>query len=149
MPGRGRSSPSTSSSMTDVCGGSPCISGLSRRGHVLRQLGAGAFGFGSLALPLGLRPDLDTVGETDHDDVAFELGVLAQELRDDDASELVGLSGDGAREEVALEASSVALELIERADALGLAAPAFGVPDDEAAVESAGDDETVLEGGAE
>src|ERR1700716_3538442 len=50
---------------------------------------------------------------------------------------------------MALQATCVALELIERADALSLAAPAFGIPDDQAAVEAAGDDQAVLEGGTE
>ena len=60
------------------------------------QFSTVALGFRPLALPLGLRPDLDAIGQSDDHHVAFELRVVAQELRNDHPSQLVGLSRHGA-----------------------------------------------------
>src|SRR5919201_2827145 len=117
--------------------------------EMLRQFGAVLLRFGAFALPFRFGPDLDAVGQPDDDHLVVQLCISAQELRDNDAPELVGLGRHRAGKEVALHAAGVSLPRVERADAFGLGAPAIGVPDDEAAIEAAGDDQAFLESSAE
>src|SRR5262249_33491093 len=116
--------------------------------QMLGQLRAVAFDLSALVVPGRARPDLDAVADADHDHLALELRVVAQELRDDHAAELVELSGRGAREEQTLHAAGVTLPQIEGAHAFGDGAPAVGVPDDQAGLEAAGDDQAIVEGGS-
>ena len=107
-----------------------------QRADLLGQRGRLLVGVGLLGVPGRLVPELDAAVDAGHDDLAGQVGVLAQVGRDDDPPELVRHEVVGAGEEVALKAAGVGLHRRERPDPLGQARPAVRRQHVEAAIDA-------------